>query len=114
MGRLLRRRSAKAKVDALEYLQSDFGPVLRIRTGCRRAGIRVAFTKIREPVGTAEDQLLQLPEGLEIAPVRPLAASVWAPESALTYNVLGNLKNTGAGDANRTRDPNLGKVMLYP
>jgi len=24
------------------------------------------------------------------------------------------LKNTGAGDANRTRDPNLGKVMLYP
>ncbi len=24
------------------------------------------------------------------------------------------LRKTGAGDANRTRDPNLGKVMLYP
>ena len=23
-------------------------------------------------------------------------------------------KKIGAGDANRTRDPNLGKVMLYP
>lgn len=27
---------------------------------------------------------------------------------------LINLKEIGAGDANRTRDPNLGKVMLYP
>ena len=30
------------------------------------------------------------------------------------HNHLIYLEKPGAGDANRTRDPNLGKVMLYP
>jgi hypothetical protein len=32
----------------------------------------------------------------------------------LRDSLLYSWEKIGAGDANRTRDPNLGKVMLYP
>ena len=35
----------------------------------------------------------------------------WA---AFGYVIVRYWENVGAGDAIRTRDPNLGKVMLYP
>ena len=36
------------------------------------------------------------------------------PRPATIAPVTVFSRNFGAGDANRTRDPNLGKVMLYP
>ena len=39
--------------------------------------------------------------------------SLIAADKALPKS-LKFLEKIGAGDANRTRDPNLGKVMLYP
>ncbi len=43
-------------------------------------------------------------------------ARLWMAEKriALKYQQAIIFEKIGAGDANRTRDPNLGKVMLYP
>ena len=35
-------------------------------------------------------------------------------QSLNQYNALKILRKTGAGEAIRTPDPNLGKVVLYP
>lgn len=83
--------------------QGPIGPLPSLRNAF--VSIIVAAMIEREALNRAK----MMRKGAPVVPPRGLAV--------LRNNALSNyliLKDFGAGDAIRTRDPNLGKVMLYP